>query len=199
MSNKQSNKQAQAVQTALTSETVANDLGRAIRRALVLAEHAQATGQDALLTTLKTELADHVAFMSTDKSGELPAGTIVNPKAVGNTPLMEQKVEQKDPETGERVLGGDDGNEVQYDIIKVNNPKYNPNLATHVFQSTTGLSVDADGQLAEAGADIEVLLLRLVMAAALPAIQDIDLDLGDGQTVKFGDALEKVTTIKFDG
>jgi len=182
----------QTVAAAKQSASTTQVLAEGIRDALALGSHANANGMATALNTAATELAAFNAFMAGDKSGDLPAGTIVNPKAANNTPTVARRVEQKD-ENGNTVR--DESGVVQYDIDYVHNPKYNASLPTHVFKSTTGLRVDVDGVLEESGEHISTLLLRLVLVGALDQFRLSEIDLGNDQTITVGNAIEQVVTV----
>lgn len=187
-------KQTLALAAALASDKTTHDFAGSVRDGLILASHASANGLASDLTTLTAEYAAFLTFMGSDKSGDAPSGTVVNPKQAKNTRLKAQRVEIKD-ENGARVpLGGDNNDEVQYTTIFVDNPNYNPDLPTHVFQSTTGLQVDGEGRLQGTEVSLDVLLRRLTLASVIEALQDQDVEY-NGQTIKVKELLETSTTI----
>lgn len=182
--------QKQAIEAANESNKVGQTLVDAIRDATVLTTHTTAAGLDQALVNTLAELKDFKEFMAGSKTGDVPAGTVVNPK------LQPEFVPQR------KALVEEDGSPKlvdgvqQYDIIQVYNNAYNGDkIPSHIFQPTTGLEVSEDGVLNSTDVSLETLALRLAFAAALETFKNTDVDLGDGVTIKAGILAEQVVTV----
>lgn len=179
--------QKQAVVSSKKSDQVASQFLGAATDAVSLASYAASTGLAADLGTLQAELVAYETFMAGDKTGPLPAGTVVNPN---HTPEYKDEYSAKVDENNERIIT--DG-VVQYTSVKVRDPRHTPNVPSHILDSTTGLEVDSRGNLQGADNTIGVLLHRLATAQALVAILGQTVTI-NGEDMTLQAAVERSVT-----
>lgn len=178
--------QQQAIRAAEDSNAISSDLATSLRKIGIVTNHVTAIGLITDLQVVSTELQEHLIFMSGDKSGDLPSGTVVNP--------VPQFVRRDIPvlDSSRKQVINDD-NQLVYRSVTDLNPKFTQDSPSHIFKSETGLGVELDGTLTGSDQTIQTLLLRLQVASAIEQFRQQPLTPGGNVTV--GQAIESVVTI----
>lgn len=180
--------QEQAVAAAEDGLSLAQEFVEVIRKIKVNVSHVTANGLKDNLEQLVTELTE---VKDWDGTGDPPATLVPNPdyKAEWITQYIEKrdangdlvfKTEQVeispevlDPDTGEVITPAEYADELvqpptlEYDEQIVRNKKFDPNVPSTIFQSTTGLQVTDLKLLTGSEASIEDLVSLLLVSAAI--------------------------------
>jgi hypothetical protein len=174
--------QKQAIQAAQVGSDTAQSLAKMIRNVGVVVSHVTATGLADKLPTIVQEFATFAAW---DQTGDPIAESKPNPKYQPET-ISERRIKTVDgvPE----IIDG----EQQYEFVTIANPKHNTNIKPYLFNSSTGVEVDSNGNVQGTEISVESLLTLLQVAGALDAFVKSTPD-GFAGTVQ--QTLESVVTL----
>jgi hypothetical protein len=168
--------QKQAIQAARVGSDAAQSLAQMIRNVGVVVSHVTATGLAAKLPTIVEEYATFAAW---DQTGDAIAESKPNPKYQPET-ISERRATE--------VVDG----EQQYEYVEIANPKYNANIKPYLFNSSTGVEVDSNGNVQGTEISVTSLLTLLQVAGALDAFVQ---STPDGFTGTVQQTLESVVTL----